>query len=352
LAALHRLPGTAALRQVLRAVEGHGADAGLLREAESALRAFDEFVERAFDDRAGMEAVLATTIPRARRNQEAVAKQTMYRGAVGLKGVTSDVIQVAFIAYPSAGDERACDLAIVNGFVGLRRVRPRATAQFLGLALNADQERSVLDNGEKGRPGPLLQEFCSSESSRLVAERDGGRQYYTLPELGVGSRSGINYFMGEHLPACHRRYREEPTRPWFHASVDHPTKLLVFDVLIHKEMWPGSDPELAIYDTITYGIANPNDCKRDKDRLDLVESVETLGVGIDRFICGDIPNYTSILEATFKRVGQNAGLFRGYRCRIPYPFYGSQVCMMFDPAAAPGGTANSSGPGADERRAN
>jgi hypothetical protein len=37
------------------------------------------------------------------------------------------------------------------------------------------------------------------------------------------------------------------------------------------------------------------------------------------------------MDHTFASLGWDAAKFRGYRCRIEYPIYGSQVTMVFEP---------------------
>lgn len=55
------------------------------------------------------------------------------------------------------------------------------------------------------------------------------------------------------------------------------------------------------------------------------------GRGIDRFRCEEIPRYPELLASMLERLGQDGRRFRAYRCRIAYPFYGSQACMLFTP---------------------
>jgi hypothetical protein len=92
-----------------------------------------------------------------------------------------------------------------------------------------------------------------------------------------------------------------------------------------------SDPQLLIYDTALDGVANINDQSRDIDRLDMVESVQALGVGPSRWRSADVPNYAELVRDVSRRLRWDAELFRGYRCRIDYPIYGSQIAMAFEP---------------------
>lgn len=331
LAAVNRLPGSTAMRHVLAAARQHGASASVTQVAEDSLRNFDQFVRERFDDRAGLDAAIGASLPGARRKLEAASKQTMFRGACGLKGVTSDATLVTFFALPSADDPSRCDTAVVNGFVGLRRVRPGATMQFSSILLESDNPR--LNIASADGTSPLLEPFCDPPQPPLIRRNEGKVVHYQLEDRGVGPKSAVNLYTAEFYPRNHPRYRDpaKPDKRWFYGSIDHPTKLLILDVLIHEEMWPQCEPELRLYDTIIYGNADPNDPRRDKDRLDLAESIAPLGQGLERFRCEDIPRYHKLVSYMFERLGQDGSRFRGYRCRIAYPFYGSQACVLFSP---------------------
>lgn len=48
----------------------------------------------------------------------------------------------------------------------------------------------------------------------------------------------------------------------------------------------------------------------------------------------DVPRYDEIVRHVFEELDWDPARFRGYRCRIDYPIYGSQVTMVFDPPEA------------------
>jgi hypothetical protein len=114
-----------------------------------------------------------------------------------------------------------------------------------------------------------------------------------------------------------------------------PTQTLILDVLLHEDVWPGCEPELVVYDTVVRGVANPNDASRNFDRLDVAESIEFLGRGAANFWAAEVEDYPRLIEYACGKLGWDAEKFRGYRCRIRYPIYGSQVCMSFTPPPAP-----------------
>src|SRR4051812_48739689 len=88
LAALGSLPGTAPLRQFVRAARRHGADGAAARGAEAELRAFDRELQRSFGTRTRLDAVIADALPQTRRRHQESARQAVYRGMALLKGVS------------------------------------------------------------------------------------------------------------------------------------------------------------------------------------------------------------------------------------------------------------------------
>ena len=152
-----------------------------------------------------------------------------------------------------------------------------------------------------------------------------------------GPRSAVDVFFGEvnlgelkrHVPAPAAGAGPARKRYVF-AEISTPSKALHFDALVHEDVYTGSDPSLRIYDTAFEGVADVNDPAREIDRLDLLESIEPLGLGLSRRRAAGVPRYSELLLAVCARMSWDPSRFRGHRCRIDYPLYGSQVAMLFD----------------------
>jgi hypothetical protein len=108
-----------------------------------------------------------------------------------------------------------------------------------------------------------------------------------------------------------------------------PVSVLQFDAIVHQDVYPAEAPGLRVYDTSFEGIASVNDRARDIDRLDVHESIETMGTGLARFRSGDIPRYGDMLTHVCDSLGWDHRTMRCYRCRVEFPIYGSQVTMDF-----------------------
>jgi hypothetical protein len=121
-------------------------------------------------------------------------------------------------------------------------------------------------------------------------------------------------------------------------DVTTPAKRLQFDVFVHADVYPGAEPELRVYDTAGAGPADVNDPARDIDLLDVAETIRPLGRGLAGLRSPDVPCGPELAACVHERMGWDAGAFRGWRVRVDYPIYGSQVCMAFPVPAPPATT--------------
>ena len=67
----------------------------------------------------------------------------------------------------------------------------------------------------------------------------------------------------------------------------------------------------------------------------MAETIQPLGVGLGNCRSAEVPWYPELLQTVCGKLGWDAGGFRGYRCRIEYPIYGSQVVMAFPAPVRP-----------------
>lgn len=330
--ALHYLPGTQALQNMVEVCALKGTTPSTAERASKALAEFDTVVLREFGSRSGLEAYVAARLPKARRAQQLTSKQAMYRGAVGLKGVTSDVIYVLFVCAPNPDDPRVGDTMVINGFAGLHRVRPGAIVQFstAEIKMTADNRPSPTHTRP---PSELIElpELCLPEPMPFVVTRSRGMVHHQLKDKGVGPLTSCTYCSGE----LSRRIRLlESSRPdmwpqYFCATIDHPTKLLIFDILVHKDMWPGTESYLRIYDTALYGLPDARDPNRDKDVLDLDESIEPLAGPPSSWGTPEFPPCSRAQAAAIGLLSYPAHEYRACRVRSVYPPYGSMFTICY-----------------------
>lgn len=326
------MPGPEPLRRLVRAAGRRGVPGPVADRALAAIDEFEVLIRDRIGDRSLLDAILTAWVPEARREFELRRKQAAFKAISQLRGVQAEAIAATVLLHPSKSGKHI-DVVWLNGLIGAHRVRPGVVVKITTRRVSGgDAARRPLSLG--GRPvedleGLLLSEFCSSPPPRLRVQRFGTAVHYLLADEGFGPGSSADVVFAEanidelprFVPAGSER------RSYYFAEVVAPAKVLQFDVLVHEELYTSGPPELRIYDTSFEGVASANDPSRDVDRLDLMESIEELGVG--RFRSADVPRYAELVRHALEGMGWDGGRFRGYRCRVDYPVYGSQVMMAF-----------------------
>ncbi|MHC5210695.1 MAG: hypothetical protein ACYTG2_08250 [Planctomycetota bacterium] len=330
MAVLHQVPGPEPLRRLLRAAGRKGVAPEILARAGAAVTDFDRLIRSEAGTRPALDALLSASLPDARERLELASKYSVYKGMSQLKGALAETWVGAAIVAPSADDAQKHDLTWLNGAVGIQRLRPGVTVRFSYRHRRGDTE--VDDPGAAHGVVPL-DRFCENPPARLEAREAGGTIHYTLPDDLLGPRSVVDMFVVDHHPAAMRRTTDaaDPRRNSLFVEPAIPVAGLVFDVLLHEDAFPGSEPRLLVYDTGYDGIANVNDRERDIDRVDLHESVEFLGADMRRVQAAELPRYGEMLMHLAERFGWEPERLRAYRTRIQYPVYGWQVCLSFLP---------------------
>jgi hypothetical protein len=336
----HTIPGPEPLRRLLRAAERRKVDSTIIREAKGVVDRFERLIDVEAGDRSSLDAIISGWLPEARERVELLAKQSMFRGISQLLGTACDVDHLTGVLYPSSSDPDRIDLLWLGGSQALRRVRPGLVVKFdIGqAALSAVPLLTVAGEPVEALNGLLLEQFCSSplphiEIKRL--QRPGGdtRTQYVLSGEDVGPRSAVNLVYATWLPNKKERYlppNQAPRNTGAFIGVTVPAKVFQFDLLVHEEIYPGQTPALAVYRTVFDGMVNPNDPSRELDRLEVAETLQSLGMGLTRFRSAEIPAYDAMLGHVCRERQWDGGRLRGFRCRIEYPIYSSQVVMSFE----------------------
>ena len=339
MAVLHLAPGPDPLRRLLRAARKGAVSAELVSEAEQAVQLFEILIRQEAGDLSALHAMISAWLPDARAEFELRRKQAAFRAMSQLLGVAMHTHLASLVVRPSP-DGVHLDIAILGIYLRLQRLRAGGIAKFMTVRLPKQGAPPRMPRTLRGVPvedvdGLLLAEFCSKPMAKLGVVHAGEAVHYTLAGDDFGPRSGTDLAFAEvNLADVRHHVPEDPDyKRFLSAEITIPANRLVFDLLLHEDVWPGAAPTLHIYDTSVNGIADLNDRARDIDRLDLCESIQPLGTGISRFRAPDVPRYTELLQHACTELGWEGDRFRGFRCRIEYPIYGSQVMMAFSPSA-------------------
>jgi len=337
---LHRAPGPDPLRRVLKASAKKGVDPELIALASQAVDRFETLIRSEIGDRSALEAILSAWVPEARREFELRRKQSAFRAMSQLKGVQAEVYAETAVFAPAPSDPTRIDVVWIKCLVNLQVLRPNVRVKFTS--------RRAVESGADRRPltlsgdaiedaqGAILAAYSSDPAPQLEAHRAGELMHYLLEPEGFGASHAQTLVTCEVNRAEIGRYVEDTSRKaWASSDVNIPSRRLQFDVLVHEDLYAGAHPDLVIYDTAINGQADINDPERDIDRLDLIETTEHLGRGVDRFASSLVPRSRQLLGEVFSTLGFDAEKTRGYRVVSDYPIYGSQYAMCFPTQASP-----------------
>ncbi|MBX3356871.1 MAG: hypothetical protein KF745_00435 [Phycisphaeraceae bacterium] len=331
----YRMPGPDPLRRVVKAAAKRGVSNETAADALRAIDRFEALIRDHIGDRSLLDAMLSAWIPEARREFELRRKQSAFKAMSQLKGVQTEAIVATVVLSPSPDGEHI-DVVWINGLTGLHRVRPGAPVKLATrrMSVEPSARRPVtLDGQEIESPRTLLLDgFCSQPPPRMDVRRVGEVVHYSLADHGFGARSAVDLFFAEVNIAELKRFVPAGVqrKGYFFAEIMTPAVLLQFDVLVHEDLYPAQSPSLLIYDTAFEGVADVNNPARDIDRMEMLESIEPLGSGASRFRSPDIGRYTDLVRHVMETMRLDPARFRGHRCHIDYPIYGSQVVMAFD----------------------
>lgn len=337
-AAVHRMPGPEPLRRMLKACSTRGAGPAEIASAEQAVDRFDRLINAELGDRQALDTIVSAWVPDVRRQFELRRKQAAFRAVSELRGIRAESLYSAVLLAPSSADAERIDVVWLYGLYGLRRVRPDATLKLATrrLAHPTSDRRPLTLTGTPVSDDPAgvrLPRFCTDPPPPLEVRAMGEVVHYILGPTGYGPGSAVDLVMAERSPAdLPRRVEARPERPrraHFFAEVSTPAEMLVFDVFADERLWAGQTPELAIFDTSFEGVASVNDAARDVDRMDLLETVTPLGAGAGRAGSAEVPRARELVQEACAAAGMDPARFRGFRARIEYPLYGTQVTLSF-----------------------
>jgi hypothetical protein len=328
LVALSLLPGVVPLRQFVDAARKQGARARAVQSAEHKLRAFDHELQRAFGTRTRLDAVIADTLPEARRRHEESARQAVYRGMAMIKGISLDLNSITWVVHPSANNPRRVDILVLAAFVGIHRLRP--TARFR-VGANHARMRSSED-------AKLLRQFCRPPDLSISVSSDKDYTFYEVSTGSVRRDAGADVFLSELLTdAAPRKDPRKANGVWHVGEVSlYPMRRLELVLLVHRNVWPGCDFSLRAYDTAGRDVVVLPAPDREFDRLSIDATIARSPADAEALRASPVPRYSDVLRHLTTPLGwkleesPGGSVFNKISCEIAYPLYGSQIMLVWE----------------------
>lgn len=342
LAVMYHLPGPEPLRRFLAGAEQAEVAESRRRAASAAVESFARLLREEAGGRGGLNALIAAWLPDDEQGDFALGrKQDAFRAWSQIKGAAAETSVVTVILHPSRKAGRV-DVVCFMGLLGLRRLRPGASVKLATRRLTrTDAERAPEAHAgfADGSDPFALHEFCAAPPAPIEPRRIGETMHYLLGGRAFGLRSSVDMLLAE-VNRAELEYGRAPGSPprlsHVFAEVSTPVRALLFDLIVHEDLFPGQQPDLFLYDTTFEGCADVNDPTRDLDRLDLPETVRALGGGLAALDAAEMPRYPDLIGRLCQRLEWAPKQLRSFRCRVDYPPYGAQVVLAFATPERPG----------------
>lgn len=339
LAAGAHVPARVSIQRLLKSAARVGVGEEVRREIGEAFDAFERLLESEAHDRMELDAMMQGFVPEAREKNELAIKQSAFRAQSQLKGVALEAQVGAFFLHPSK-DGKMVDRATFSAFVGLRRLRADAHIGFATISASGTGASVLTLDGAvpDSAHSILLAEFCSAPAPKFDTARFGSTASYSVAGANVGMRSAVDLVMGEYRPAAMRRYVMPDGKRM--AGVmnlpDMPMKRQITDVYLHRDVYPGSTPQIGVYDTVPRGMVQRlDDPERERDRIPFKESMALIAGGPRAALAGPLERYVQMLDHVCGKLGWDPDAFRGYRLDVTFPVYGAQYMVGFALPEAP-----------------
>lgn len=333
LATLSLIPGPEALQSMVSGVAKAGVGKASLNQVSDAIASMRAFLHGTVGGRGTLDAVLSDWVRETRASFELRHKAAAFKAMSAIRGVQADLVLTCGIVRAS-DDPARHDAIVIEGMLGCRRVRPTGVLRTFGMTpSNATNSLEALHGGPiESMKDVVLSDYTNMPPDTIQTVNRDGVLETTVRDLPLARSDGQNgnLVCAQVLRKVHPAKRIEGARTsGFAGLVEPPAEQFVLDVLIDDDVWPQSQPELAIYETVIRGIAVPGDPARHVDRLDMIESVQSLGRGLEMFRLAEFPGYCDLLRDVCGSVQWDTSRLRGFRVKVRYPIYGAQIGMAF-----------------------
>lgn len=332
LAAAQRLPGGPGIEIFLKAAAKAGAPARAIDEARDAVEAYRTLISAHAGDRPSLELMFNGLSPESRAETEVAYRREGFRCASHIWGVQTRVRSMAYFIHPSR-DGRGLDVAGVQGFVSLRRLRPNSpwtlTRAQVTKADNTSAHTELLREPiapDEVMPGgiPALQRFCSEPlpSIQRILHPNGVAEDRLAPGP-IGDAGAITFFSGEVYRTDGQRYRRDPRGyDLYGIQIRTPAQRLVLDLFLPRAIYGATKPELLMFSEMS-GIPWPLQDPETTDLLPTTDAIVPIGSGADAAATPDIPRYPELARYVLDRLGWEPEAFDVYRLAMDYPVMGT-----------------------------
>jgi len=342
IATLPNVPGASAMKSILQALQRHGASAEAVERVRAAAENLDKMIELHIGDRATLE-LIVDGMGRGREDHLELSRKLAFRGNSGLWGVQARTRLMTVFLAPNADDPDRIDMAIVRGYIGLRRLRTDVRWPIFQVrgwgdekdTMTADRWRALDPASDGGEGLPLLRRFSTVSPTDVEEVRTARGMDYMLAPGPIGNIGAVDCYISDYMRSAAGKYRtDEDTTGEFGATISAPTERLVFDLIVHEDLEFALTPEVRAFSGV-FMDRSEEAVPEGLLPIPMPQSVSALPGRPPVVATASVPGYPNIVSFVQERMGWAAESFRGCRLELSYPPLGSTILLRFKLPVAP-----------------
>lgn len=325
--ALQYLPGDSAMTLLVDAGAKAGASARMCDKVKKAAEHLSKAVREHVGDRPTLE-LMIDALPTNKGERLLASRKMAFRGNSAIWGMQAKARFQTAIILPNANDPERLDIAILAGWVDLRRIRHDAEwilhrqRQSLNAMSEPVDEEGV--QSDQDRTLGLLRRFCSPNMPEVIVRREKENLLFQLgPSLlaGSGASTIVQAWVFKGMGWLHAKYAGETGQ--FAVGVAAPSEYIVYDIFAHRSCTFVRRANASIHG---YVMA-PTQPFQPGDRLPIEPTRVDLGQFPPTVSSSMIPNYGEMVDFMFEKLGWNPVDFLGLRFQTEYPPFPSGMLI-------------------------
>lgn len=335
LTVLHELPAVPSLQGLLAAARRRGVDKEKIRQAEIAVGELEELIRRVGGSKSNLDTIVGSQVQHSRRKTEQTSKQAIFRGFSSLLGVQANTSIASYYVYPS-DDPNWCNELAVYGYDSLLRLRPELPILF-GVRHTITEDKDEVSDSLRTLHGDqivptagatAIKQFCSDPFPKIEIREENKRLLYVWSDQADEPLRPVDLIFASLELRAEARYRTEQRQfANYNLVPRNPSKNLLLDVFVHRDVWPGVEPEL-----VMLRRGNPQSPRlitHSLDRVDFLETLDHRGSQAASIPCKHYPSYAKLTSYVHHEMKWQIGDFRLYRCSVRYPVVGLWYSIQF-----------------------
>lgn len=338
------VPRPGSMNRCIRAARRLGVPERVINEVEDSLAILEAVIERHAPSRDDFLTMLGEFTPERQGESDLKQKRAAFRANSHIQGSRVALLTSVTAVRRSAASP-GLDVATLRGMQGLCRLRKSAYAGIrfrYGRPLNLPIESAKEGHPDNGpilasRVGPneagtvLLEPYCTHPLPRLSVDSDSSHAVIDIQTSDVGLGGAADFAVA----MLQRDVQEgdamtEPLRLSTHTWV--PAEAWDYIVLVHYDLGQRTPTKPAWYHQ--HRRESTESSFPSKYRLNLQETVEELGEGINLLARDDARSARELTNALFTEVGWDPNEFATYYIRMNYPVLFATLGFELQPSAS------------------